>query len=97
MTTTTAVSETLERVDSIINTLDEIMATWTVYRPPKKRGFPVSPKRCAPGAMSCRRPTKARKKIQRTSGFVDTSRFLFAVPTTKFPHGSYTFTASSSD
>jgi hypothetical protein len=47
--------------------------------------------------MSCRRPTKARKKIQRTSGFVDTSRFLFAVPTTKFPRGSYTFTASSSE
>ena len=97
MTMTMEVSETLERVDSIINTLDEIMATWTVYRPPKKRGFPVSPKRCAPGATSCRKLTRARKKIKRTGGFVETSRFLFAVPTTKFPRSSYPFTAGSSE
>jgi hypothetical protein len=30
-------------------------------------------------------------------GFVETGRFLFAVPTTKFPRGFYTFTAGSSE
>jgi hypothetical protein len=77
--------------------LDEIMDHMNGFSP-KKHGFPVSPKHCAPGATSCRKLTRARKKIKRTRGFVGTGgRFLFAVPTTKFPRGSYTFTAGSSE
>src|SRR5262249_50626250 len=46
------------------------VTTWTVFRPPKKRGFPASLKPCALGAMSCRRLTKAWKKIRMTSSFL---------------------------
>jgi hypothetical protein len=65
--TTAEVSDSLERVDNIINVLDEIMDIWMAFRPLKRRGYPASPKRCAPGAMSCRKPTKARKVTKMTS------------------------------
>ena len=41
----------------------------TVFRPPKKHSFPASLKRCAHGAMSCRKPTNVRKTIKPVSSF----------------------------
>ena len=70
MTPTAEVSDSLERVDSVINMLDEICDQWTVFRPLRKHGFPASLKRCAHGAMSCRKPTKVPKKAKTTSIFV---------------------------
>ena len=53
----------LERIDDIINTLDKIMKIKrTVFRPPKRCGFPASPKRFARGAMSCTKPTKPLRR-----------------------------------
>jgi hypothetical protein len=56
--TTTEVSDSLERVDSIINILDKICDHMDGFS--SADGFPASLKRCAHGAMSCRKPTKVR-------------------------------------
>ena len=66
MTTTMGVSETLQPVDNIVKMLDETCDHMDGFRPPKEHGFPASLKRCAPGAMSCRKPTRARKTIKTT-------------------------------
>ena len=55
--TTTEVSDSLERVDCSTKSL----TIWRVFHPPKRLGFPALQKRCAPGVMSCTKPTKARK------------------------------------
>ena len=65
-TTTMEVSETLERVDSVVNMLDEICDHMDGFRRPKRHGFPASQRRCALGAMSCKKRTKARKTREAT-------------------------------
>ena len=60
MTTTMEVSETLERVDNIVNMLDEICDHMDGFSSAPWHGFPASLKRCALGAMSRRKRTKAR-------------------------------------
>jgi hypothetical protein len=59
--TTTEVYDSLERVDNIIDMLDEIMDHMDGFSSAEEAWLPALPKRCARGAMSCRKPTKARK------------------------------------
>src|SRR6516225_3169843 len=70
MTTTIEVSETLERVDSIVNMLDEICDHMDGFSSTEEAWLSSITEPCALGAMSCRRPTKARKKIKMTSSFL---------------------------
>jgi hypothetical protein len=63
MTTTIEVSETLERVDNIVNMLDEICDHMDGFSSAEE----TSQKHCALGAMSCGRPTKVGERIRTTS------------------------------
>ena len=71
MTRTTEVSNSVESVSTASSICSTKSVTiWTVFHPLKKHSFPASLKRRAHGAMSCRKPTKVRKKIKTTSIFV---------------------------
>jgi hypothetical protein len=85
----TFLSETLERDDNIVNMLDESAEeAWLSSITETLRIWRYVMKETY---------ESGGEATKRTSGFVETSRFLFAVPTTKFPRGSYTFTAGSSE
>ena len=71
----TTMEVTLERVDNIVNMLDEICDHMDGFVRRKRHGFPASRKRCAPGATLCRNLRKP--EICRTHvhcGFIWTSR-----------------------
>src|SRR5262252_7000202 len=69
-------TDTLERVDNIVNTLDEIMDHMEGFSSAEEAWLSASPKRYASGATSCARPTKAGKAIKRTSSFMVAPTFL---------------------
>ena len=95
--TTTEVSDSLERVDNIVNMLDGICDEMDGFSSAEEAWFSSITETLRTWRYVMQKLTRARKKIKRTSGFVEISRFLFAVPTTKFPRGSYKFTAGSSE
>jgi hypothetical protein len=57
--TTTEISDSLERVDNIVNILAEICDHMDGFSSAEEAWLPASPKRCALGAMSC---TKQKAK-----------------------------------
>ena len=67
MTTTMEVSETLERVDNIVNMLDEICDHMDGFSSAEEAWLSSITETFAPGAMSCRKPTEARKTTKRTN------------------------------
>ena len=67
------------RTSSVCSTKSWII--WTVFRLPKRHGFPASPKRCARGVLSPTKPTETRKPQRRLRSFQPTEcqRFRLTV------------------
>ena len=70
MTTTIEVSETLERVDSIVNMLDEICDHMDGFSSTEEAWLSSITETLRTWRYVMQQPTKARKKIKMTSSFL---------------------------
>jgi hypothetical protein len=71
---TMEVSETLERIDDIVNMLDEICDHMDGFSSTEEAWLSSITETCALGAMSCGKATKARKRIRTICSFVGCSK-----------------------